>query len=127
MDGHLRCLLLRQHLHDEGIPSSLASPIDDIADQVAVQDEPNDICIGPITRARAKLLQQQVNSLFVKYNTFINENFILLKSLHVCVIRFETETSMTRGGGEICEDNCMLVPIIKEYTREEKEAGAPPF
>jgi hypothetical protein len=43
------------------------------------------------------------------------------------VIRFETETSMPRGGGEIHEDNCKLVPIIKEYTREEREEVPPPF
>jgi hypothetical protein len=68
-----------------------------------------------------------VNSLLVEYNTFTNKNFILPKSLHVCVIRFETETSMQHGGGEIREYNCKLVHIIKEYTREEREEGPPPF
>lgn len=111
---------------DEGIPSSLpSSPIDDIADRVDVQDEPNDLRIGSITRARAKLLEQQVNSLLVEYNIFTNETFILPKSLHVCMIRFEAEASMARGGEEIREDYCKLVFIIKKCAREERDAGTP--
>jgi hypothetical protein len=66
-------------------------------------------------------------SLLVEYNTFTNESFILPKYLHVSIIIFEVEASMARGGEEICEDNCKLILIIKEYTREEWEASAPPF
>jgi hypothetical protein len=66
---------------DEGIPTSLPSSVDDIAGRVDVQHKPNDLCTGPITRARAKLLEQQVNSLLTEYNLFTNENFILPKSL----------------------------------------------
>ncbi|XP_014751732.1 uncharacterized protein LOC106865663 [Brachypodium distachyon] len=41
---------------DEDIPSPLSStPIDD----VVAQDKPNEVRLGPITRARAKLLEQQ--------------------------------------------------------------------
>jgi hypothetical protein len=47
---------------DEGIPTSLPSSIHDIAGRVDVQHKPNDLRTGPITRARAKLLEQQVNS-----------------------------------------------------------------
>jgi hypothetical protein len=47
--------------------------------------------------------------------------------MHVSVIRFESEATMTRGGWEIREANCRLVLIINEYTREEREAGALPF
>jgi hypothetical protein len=54
-----------------------------------------------------------VNSLLTKYNLHTNENFILPKSLHVCMIRFVAEASMTRGG--------------EESTREERKAGAPPL
>jgi hypothetical protein len=49
----------------------------------------NEIRIGPITRARAKLLNQQVNSFLVGSGILLNENFILPKSLHLCLIRFE--------------------------------------
>jgi hypothetical protein len=43
---------------DEGIPTSLPSSIDDIASRVDVQHKPDDLRTGPITRARAKLLEQ---------------------------------------------------------------------
>jgi hypothetical protein len=68
-----------------------------------------------------------VNSLLIEYNLFTNENFILHKSLHVCMIRFMAEASMTRGGEELHEDNRKMVPIISESTREERKAGAPPL
>jgi hypothetical protein len=110
---------------DEGIPTSLPSSIDDIAGCVDVQHKPDDLCTGPITRARAKLLEQQVNSLLTEYNLFANENFILPKSLHVCMIKFVAEASMICGGEELHEDNRKMVPIISESTREERKAEAP--
>jgi hypothetical protein len=113
--------------YDEGIPTSLPSSVDDIASCVDVQHKPDDLHIGPITRARAKLLEQQVNSLLTEYNLFTNENFILPKSLHVCMIRFVAEASMTRGGEELHEDNRNMVLIISESTREERKARAPPL
>jgi hypothetical protein len=112
---------------DEGIPTSLPSSVDDIAGRVDVQHKPDDLRTGPIIRARAKLLEQQVNSLLTEYNLFTNENFILPKSLQVCMIRFVAEASMTRGGEELHEDNRKMVPIIRESTREERKAGAPPL
>jgi hypothetical protein len=87
----------------------------------------NPMIYGPITRARAKLLEQQVNSLLTEYNLFTNENFILAKSLHVCMIRFVAEASMTHRGEGLHEDNRKMVPIISESTREERKAGAPPL
>ena len=45
----------------------------------------DEIRIGPTTRARAKLLEQQVNSLLVENANYSNENFILPKSSCVCV------------------------------------------
>ena len=68
---------------DENIPSPLPfSSIDD----VAVQDKPNEVRIGPMTRARAKLLGQQVNSLLVEFDVCDNENFIL--PVEVCPRQF---------------------------------------
>ena len=51
-----------------------------------------------MTRARAKLLKQQVN-LFLN-DTLIDENFILPKSYYLCIIRYQEETSIARGGEE---------------------------
>ena len=60
----------------------------------------NEIRIGPITRAHAKLLEQQVNSLLTETDICFNENFILPKSLHLCMISFEDKKSMAPGEGK---------------------------
>ena len=73
---------------DEDIPSiSTTSPIEDATE----------IRLGPMTRSRSKLLEQQVNSLLLEYNNIIDENFILPKSLHLCVLRFVDNTSAMEG------------------------------
>jgi hypothetical protein len=127
MWSSLSSLSVTSSASDEGIPTSLPSSIDDVAGHVDVQHKPDGLRTGPITRPCAKLLEQQVNSLLTEYNLFTNENLILPKSLHVCMIRFVAEASMTHGGVELHEDNRKMVPIISESTREEKKAGAPPL
>src|SRR5664279_6185541 len=105
---------------DEDIPSPLPSfPIDD----VAAQDKPNEVRIGPMTRARAKLLEQQVNSLLVEYDVCVNKNFILPKSLHLCMIRVIDNTSIG-GGEEVQQGGEPMIPNISKCSREEREAGA---
>ena len=47
-----------------------------------------------MTRARAKLLEQQVNSLLAQPDLCYDENFILPKSMHLCMIRFEEQLDM---------------------------------
>jgi hypothetical protein len=87
-------------------------------DDIAGQHKSNDLCIRLITIACAKLLEQQVNSLLTEYSLFINENFILSKSLHVCMIRFVAEAFMSHGD-ELYVDNRKMVPIISEFMSEE--------
>jgi hypothetical protein len=108
---------------DEDIPTTQPSPptVDDPI--VADQDKSNDdIRIGPITRARAKLLQQQVNSLLAESDIYCNENFILPKSLFICMIRFIGEEGV-RGSEEMQHMEHDVV-IKQESAREEREAGA---
>ena len=62
-----------------------------------VKDKSNEVRIGPMTRARAKLLEQQVNLFLAQTDVCIDENFILPKSWHVCMIRFEGIASVARG------------------------------
>ncbi|KAK1629058.1 hypothetical protein QYE76_003373 [Lolium multiflorum] len=83
---------------DEDIPTSLLPPSLPTEDEPAVKLKSNEVGIGPMTRARAKLLKQQVN-LFLN-DTLIDENFILPKSYYLCIIRYEEETSIARGGEE---------------------------
>ena len=77
-----------------------------------------------MTRARAKLLEQQVNSLLTESDVLFNENFILTKSMHLCMIRFEGETSVARGEDELQQDDQTLISNVSKCAREEREAGA---
>jgi hypothetical protein len=116
-------LLLLNSPIDEDIPTTQPSPptVDDPI--VADQDKSNDeIRIGPITRARAKLLQQQVNSLLAESDIYCNENFILPKFLLICMIRFIGEEGV-RGSEEMQHMEHDVV-IKQESAREEREAGA---
>jgi hypothetical protein len=72
-------------------PPLSPTPFDD--EDVAAKKS-NEIRIGPITRVRAKLLEQQVNSLLIKLDLLFSENFILPKSMHLCMIRFVDNTSV---------------------------------
>jgi hypothetical protein len=58
----------------------------------------NEVRIRPITRARANLLKEQVNSLL--NDTLIDENFILPKAFYLCMIRYEDGASIPRGEEE---------------------------
>ena len=50
-----------------------------------------------MTRARAKLLEQHVNSLLIEYDVCDYENFILPKSMHLCMIRVVDNTNIDGG------------------------------
>jgi hypothetical protein len=106
---------------DEDIPTTHPSSptIDDPV--VAIKDKSNaEIRIGPITRACAKLLEQQVNSLLIESDIYYNENFILPKSLFICMTRFIGEEGV-RGSEEMQHMEHAVV-IKQEITREEREA-----
>ena len=82
-----------------------------------------------MTRARAKLLKQQVN-LFLS-DTLIDENFILPKSYYVCMIKYEEGASIARGGEEHLDkkldielDKELDMKIFHGRAREEREACA---
>ena len=73
-----------------------------------------------MTRARAKLLGQQVNSLLIEYDVCDNEKFILPKSMHLCMIRVVDNTNI--GGGP--EEQQAMEHNVIIGTREEREACA---
>jgi hypothetical protein len=83
---------------DEDIPTGLLPLSLQDKDDVAVKLKSNEIRIEPITRARAKLLKEQVNSLL--NGILIGENFILPKSFYLCMIRYEDGASIARRGEE---------------------------
>jgi hypothetical protein len=108
---------------DEYIPTTQPSPpnIDDPVD-AAKDKSNNEIKIGPITRANAKLLEQQVKALLIESDVYYNENFILPKALFICMIRFIGEEGV-RGSKELQHMEHDVV-IKQEIARKEREAGA---
>jgi hypothetical protein len=76
----------------EDIPTTLLPLSLQDEEDAAVKLKSNEVRIGPMTRARAKLLKQQVN-LFLS-DTLIDENFILPKSYYLCMIRYEEGASI---------------------------------
>jgi hypothetical protein len=113
----------REKRADEDIPTTQPSP-PTVDDPIVVgQDKSNDeIRIGPITRAHTKLLQQQVNSLLAESDIYCNQNFILPKSLFICMIKFIGEEGVQ--GSEEMQHMEHDVVIKQERAREEREAGA---
>ena len=90
-----------------------------------------------MTRSRTKLIEQQVNSLLLDYDVSDYENFILPKSMHVCILRFIDNTNINGGEEQLGMENmeehmmdkreCMEDIIQDNYykcSREEREAGA---
>ena len=87
-----------------------------------------------MTRSRTKLIEQQVNSLLLDYDVFVCENFILPKSMHVCILRFIDNTNTNGGeeqhGMENKEEHmmdkraCMEETIQNNCYKCSREAGA---
>ena len=59
--------------------------------------------IGPITRSRAKKLQQEVNALLSEIHFNINENYILPKSCMLLLLRFTKEDDKNTEGEDYRE------------------------
>src|SRR3954465_1739314 len=84
-------------------------------------EQANQIQIGPVRRARAKLLEQQVNLLLLESDDRVTENYILPKSLCVCMIRYQVENKEL-GGAEVQEEEAKEQGqvILEEEPQEAK-------
>src|SRR3954468_15972272 len=103
--------LLKGGGDDEDIPTTVTPPT--YTEEPMVNNH-NEIRIGPITRARAKLIEQQVNSLLIDSDVLFVQDFILPKSLYVCMIRYHEEDKAQ--GGEV---------QVPEEEEEQKDFGRP--
>jgi hypothetical protein len=67
---------------------------------------PTQVFDGPITRSRAKKLQQEVHTLLYEFQLNTNENFMLPKSCMLILLRFTKEEgqniSRTSQQEELC-------------------------
>ena len=109
---------------DEDIPTITPSLHDNEDTPVAAKKKSNDeIRIGPITRARAKLIEQQVNLLLIESDYFANENCLLPKSVCVCLLRFIGEEGIAREKEELqIMEHGVEQEAVKD-AREEREAS----
>ena len=72
----------------------------DVEDVTQAREQVN---IGPITRSRAKKLQQEVNALLCEIHFNINENYILPKSCTLLLLRFTKEDDKNTEGEDYRE------------------------
>ena len=100
---------------DEDIPTDSTSP-------TLHDEQANQIRLGPITRARAKLIEQQVNLLLIESDVVLNENFILPESLFVCMIRYHGQDEEHEGEDEARGEEAMEQgQVIPEEEPREDE------
>ena len=106
---------------DEDIPTILPFPPHDVDQPIAAKKKSNDeIRIGPITRARANLIEQHVNLLLIYSDYFVTKNCLLPKSLCVGIIRFMGQEGIARGNEELKQLEQDVV-IMHMDAREERE------
>ena len=67
-----------------------------------------------------------MNSLLIEYDVCDYENFIVPKSMHLCMIRVIDNTNIIGGEERQCMENDMGNMMNKSFKslREEREAGA---
>src|SRR3954467_4815537 len=87
-------------------------------------EKTNQIRLGPVTRARAKLLEQQVNLLLLESDDRLSENYILPKSLCFCMIRYQGEDKEL-GGAEVREEEAKGQATLEEEPQETKAKKFP--
>jgi hypothetical protein len=71
--------------------SNTLQPSRHTSTQVQPTSSPTQAIDGPITRSRAKKLQQEVHALLYKFQLNNNENFVLPKSCMLILLRFTKE------------------------------------
>jgi len=76
----------------------LQPPIQVTPTQVSPTSTPAQAFGGPITRSRAKKLQQKVNALLYEVQFNINENYILSKLCTLLLLRFTKENGKNTQG-----------------------------
>ena len=81
---------------DEAI--SIKQDVNQAHDVEDINQAIEQVNIGPITRSRAKKLQQEVNALLCEIHFNINENYILPKSCTLLLLRFTKEDDKNTEG-----------------------------
>lgn len=90
---------------DEDIPGSShpSSCPQDEATKIQAETSTKKTHLGPMTRSRAKHIQQEVNALLADSNIDMNENYILPKSCVLLLLRF-LPMEIIQAYGEKCNE-----------------------
>ncbi|KAK1629624.1 hypothetical protein QYE76_003939 [Lolium multiflorum] len=113
---------------DEDIPTSLLPPSLPTEDEPAVKLKSNEVRIGPITRARAKLLKQQVNLYQEETSIARGEEQLDMKTDVKMAVKLDMELDMKISHGrareerEACargEEEVQAGPEPGEYDQEK--------
>jgi hypothetical protein len=87
----LTCVLQRQIDMTKPLSNILQPPNQATSTQVQPTSSPTQVFDGPITRSRAKKLQQDVHALLYEFQLNTNENFMLPKLCLLILLRFTKE------------------------------------
>ena len=82
-ESESRSTLFEEGEDDEHIPNDVQDSPHDVQD--------NDVCKGPLTRARVQLLPDEVNLVFNECEHATTQNFILTNGSALLVVRFQEE------------------------------------
>jgi hypothetical protein len=78
------------------LSNTLQPPSHTTSTQVQPTSSPTQVFEGPITRSRAKKLQQEVHALLYEFQLNTNENFMLPKSCMLILLRRKDKTYQGR-------------------------------
>jgi hypothetical protein len=104
---------------DMTTPSSnmLQPPSHTTSTQVQPTSSPTQVFDGPITRSRAKKLQQEVHALLYEFQLNTNENFMLPKSCMLILLRFTKEEGQNISRANQQEELCPSESSATEPSR----------
>jgi hypothetical protein len=88
------------------LSNMLQPPSHTTSTQVQPTSSPTQVFDGPITRSRAKKLQQEVHALLYEFQLNTNENFMLPKSCMLILLRFTKEEGQNISRANQQEELC---------------------
>jgi hypothetical protein len=88
------------------LSNTLQPPSHTTSTQVQPTSSPTQVFDGPITRSRAKKLQQEVHALLYEFQLNTNENFMLPKSCMLILLRFTKEEGRNISRANQQEELC---------------------
>jgi hypothetical protein len=99
------------------LSNTLQPPSHTTSTQVQPTSSPTQVFDGPITRSRAKKLQQEVHALLYEFQLNTNENFMLPKSCMLILLRFTKEEGQNISKANQQEELCLSQSTATEPAR----------